>query len=266
MIYNKSGHPIEVKKISVRLWTLRDEIEAAIGRRMKECEAAGIPLFIDDIKRFYNLNLQSSLNDQSNVLQLHNKTDDAESMANLMESLNEEEVATPEPEIPTAHIDGEAAPAPDSQTFNQAEELIAEQSKQGLETKKPSPILERPYQRQPPDLDKISYGFTLLSDINMESILSFNKDKFLQGQSVVVEFLIPQTFMMTATVTYCHFYALRSRIISSTKPDYRLQCRFSFSILGERETLRSFLKSIEPTLPHGQKKMKKDNEDDSLGI
>ncbi len=95
MIYNKSGHPIEVKKISVRLWTLRDEIEAAIGRRMKECEAAGIPLFIDDIKRFYNLNLQSSLNDQSNVLQLHNKTDDAESMANLMESLNEEEAATP---------------------------------------------------------------------------------------------------------------------------------------------------------------------------
>ena len=58
MIYNKSGHPIEVKKISIRVWTLRDEIEAAIGRRMKECEAAGIPLFIDDIKRFYNMNLQ----------------------------------------------------------------------------------------------------------------------------------------------------------------------------------------------------------------
>ena len=30
MIYNKSGHPIEVKKISIRLWTLRDEIEAAL--------------------------------------------------------------------------------------------------------------------------------------------------------------------------------------------------------------------------------------------
>lgn len=264
MIYNKSGHPIEVKKISIRLWTLRDEIEAAIGRRMKECEAAGIPLFIDDIKRFYNLNLQTSLNEQSNVLQLHAKTDEAESMANLMESISEE--AAPAPEVPTEHIDGEAAPTAESKTFNQAEQIMAEQNMQGLETKKPNPILERPYQRQPPDLDKISYGFTLLSDINMESILSFNKDKFLQGQSVVVEFLIPQTFMMTATVTYCHFYALRSRIISSTKPDYRLQCRFSFAILGERETLRNFLKSIEPTLPHGQKKMKKDTEDDSLGI
>ncbi|MBA2406261.1 MAG: hypothetical protein H0V66_15905 [Bdellovibrionales bacterium] len=265
MIYNKSGHPIEVKKISVRLWSLRDEIEAAIGRRMKECEAAGVPLFIDDIKRFYNLNLQAPLNEQSNVLQLHaNKTDEAESMANLMESLNEETI--PEAEVSTAALEGEAAPAPESKTFNQAEQLMAEQNKQGLETTKPNPILERPYQRQPPDLDKISYGFTLLSDIHMDNILIFNKDKFLQGQSVVVEFLIPQNFMMTATVTYCHYYALRSRIISSTKPDYRLQCSFSFAIMGERETLRSFLKSIEPTIPHGQKKMKKDSEDDSLGI
>lgn len=262
MIYNKSGHPIEVKKISIRLWSVRDEIEAAIGRRMKECEAAGVPLFIDDIKRFYNMNLQSSLNDQSNVLQLHSKTDEAESMANLMESIKEEAL----PEVAAAPLEGEAAPVAESQTFNQAEQLMAEQIKQGLETKKPNPILERPYQRQPPDLDKISYGFTLLSDINMENILSFTKDKFLQGQSVVVEFLIPQNFMMTATVTYCHYYALRSRIISSTKPDYRLQCFFSYTISGERETLRNFLKSIEPTIPHGKKKIVKDAEDDSLGI
>ena len=251
MIYNKSGHPIEVKKISIRLWALRDEIEAAIGRRMKECEAAGVPLFIDDIKRFYNLNLQSPLNDQSNVLQLHNKAGEAESMANLMESLNEGEA--------------EAVTEGESKTFSEAEQILEDQSKQGLETKKPNPILDRPYQRQAPDLDKISYGFTLLADINMESILSFNKEKFLQGQSVVVEFLIPQTFMMMATVTYCHFYALRSRIISSTKPDYRLQCKFTYALPGERETLRNFLKSIEPNTSTS-KKPKKDAEDDSLGI
>lgn len=249
MIYNKSGHPIEVKKISIRLWGLRDEIEAAIGRRMKECEAAGVPLFIDDIKRFYNMNLQSPLGDQGNVLQLRKTEDNTESMANLMESLGDAEKAGPE----------------ESKTFTEAEQLLAEQNKQGLETNKPNPILERPYQRQAPDLDKISYGFTLLSDINMESILSFNKEKFLQGQSVVVEFLIPQNFMLTATVTYCHFYALRSRIISSSKPDYRLQCKFSFTIPGERETLRSFLKSIEPTMSTGSKKPKK-SEDDSLEL
>lgn len=247
MIYNKSGHPVEVKKISIRLWSLRDEIEAAIGRRMKECEAAGVPLFIDDIKKFYNMNLEAPLTSQDNVFQLHAKTQEQDGMASLMEEVAQE--ATPE--------------GGENQTFNEAEEIIAEQKMQGLETHKPNPILERPYQRQAPDLEKISYGFTLLSDLNMESFLSFTKDKFLQGQSVVVEFLIPQNFMMTADVTYCHFYAMRSRIISSTKPDYRLQCRFTYSIPGERENLRQFLKSIEPNVLD---KKKKGSEDDSLGI
>ncbi|MCM2350964.1 MAG: hypothetical protein NDI69_13165 [Bacteriovoracaceae bacterium] len=245
MIYNKSGHPVEVKKISIRLWGLRDEIEAAIGRRMKECEAAGIPLYIEDIKNFYKINDHSSMPD--NVIPMGSKST-GEDMNTLMESLGEE-----------TQNEGTSG------ALNEAEEIIAEQTLQGLETKTPNPILERPYQRQAPDLDKVSYGFTLLSDINMEQMLSFTKDKFLQGQSVVIEFLIPQNFMLTADVTYCHHYAMRSRIISSTKPDYRVQCKFTFSMKGERNNLRNFLKSIEPNVTD-KKKNKKDNEDDSLGI
>src|SRR5690606_17302710 len=129
-----------------------------------------------------------------------------------------------------------------------------------------NPILQRPYQRQAPDLDKISYGFSLLSDINMEYFLTFTKDKFLQGQSVIVEFLIPQTFMMTAEILYCHHYARTSRVISSTKPDYRVQCKFNFQLAGERDNLRNFLKSIQPTIPEVKKKAKKESEEDSLGF
>lgn len=245
MIYNKSGHPIEVKKISVRLWGLRDEIEAAIERRMKECEAAGVPLYIDDIKRFYNLSQNAELPD--NVLTLK-KPAGEDGMASLMESIGDEVKA-----------EGEST---ENKNLNEAEEIIAEQALQGLDTKKPNPILDRPYQRQAPDMDKISYGFILLSDINMDTMLSFTKEKFLQGQSVTVEFLIPQNFLMTADVTYCHHYARTSRIISSTKPDYRVQCKFNFAIPGERDNLRSFLKSIEPNLPTDKKKGKEDD----LGI
>ena len=255
MIYNKSGHPIEVKKISIRLWSLRDEIEAALGRRMKECEAAGVPLFIEDIKKFYNLLQEEET--PSNILSLKKSTETEDGMASLMESIGDEVKAD---EIKAA--EDKAA----ENKLGEAEEIIAEQTLQGLETKKPNPILERPYQRQAPDLDKVSYGFILLSDINMEHMMSFTKDKFLQGQSVVVEFLIPQNFMMSADVTYCHNYAMRSRIISSTKPDFRLQCKFLFSMKGERDALRNFLKSIEPNLPLEKKKTKKENEDDSLGI
>jgi hypothetical protein len=268
MIYNKSGHPVEVKKISIRMWSLRDEIEAALERRIKECEAAGVPLFIDDIKKFYNLNMKAPLTDSSNVIPLRGdvSTDDLNS---LMASLKEEEkvpeaeeTKTPD-EVLASLADGEAKEAP--KTFNEAEEILAEQALQGVEAKKPNAILERPYQRQAPDLDRITYGFCFLSDIHMDTLLAFTQGKFLQGQSVVVEFLIPQNFMMTADVTYCHYYALRSRIISSTKPDYRVQSRFNFALKGERETLRNFLKSIEPTVIE-KKKAKKETEDDTLGL
>lgn len=241
MIYNKSGHPVEVKKISIRLWSLRDEIEAALGRRMKECEAAGVPLFIEDIKKFYNLNL----NVPDNVVALKPNTS-GDGMTSLMEEIADD-----------------AKSESSENKLSEAEGIIAEQANQGLETKRPNPILERPYQRQAPDLDRVTYGFVLLSDITMENILMFTKDKFLQGQSVTVEFLIPQNFMMTADVTYCHNYAMRSRIISSTKPDYRIQCKFAYNIPGERDQLRNFLKSIEPSLP--EKKKKKDDED-SAGV
>lgn len=275
MIYNKSGHPIEVKKISIRLWTLRDEIEAAIARRMKECEAAGIPLYIDDIKKFYNLNKADEAPD--NVIPLNSKETEDE-INSLMESIGEEvkayDAATEELAEKQEASD-QAAAAETSQevqaaegdtptNLENAEEIIAEQTVQGIESAKPTQIIMRPYTRQAPDLDRISYGFTLLSDINMDTMLGFVKDSFLQGQSIVVEFLIPQSFMISADVTYCHHYAMRSKIISSTKPDYRLQCSFSYVFAGERTNLRNFLKSIEPDLSTEKKKPKKD--EDSLDI
>lgn len=223
MIYNKSIHPVEIKKISLRIWTLRDEIEAAVERRIKECEAAEIPLYIDDIKKFYNLENPVS--------------DPSQGVADLMESISQEN------------------------PMDEAEEIIAEQKLQGLDNSKPNPILDRPYQRCAPDLEKLSYGFALLSDINMDTFLTFTKNKFLQGQSVIIEFLIPQSFMMTADITYCHHFAMRSRIISSSRPDYRVQGKFNFTFTGERDNLRNFLKSIEPDIPEVKKRK---NQDDSI--
>ena len=262
-IFNKSHHPVEIKKISVRIWSLRDEIEAAIERRMKECEAAGIPLYIDDIKKFYNMRVDAPLTDESNVVRLKEKKEEAQDeMNDLMETLGDEAKAQEDSEKAEA---SEAAQEEASKTLNEAEEILAEQKLKGIETETPNPFLDRPFTRQAPNLDKISYGFSLLSDMNMESILSFAKDSFLHGQSVVIEFLIPQTFIVSAEVTYCSHYSLRSRIISTTKPDYRVQCKFTFAMPKERGNLRNFLKSIEPNIQE-KKKGKKEVDDDSLGI
>lgn len=283
MIYNKSSHPVEVKKISIRLWSLRDEIEAAIERRMKECEAAGIPLYINDIKKFYNMNMEDKLTDQSNVLQMPTKED---SVTALMESLGNEGVenseTSPAPEeAPKAEdnqrdateksqeslstSESQAASNQEGPIFEKAENILAQQASEGLAIKGPNPILVRPYERQAPDLNKISYGFSLLSDLNMDHLLTFTKDKFLQGQSVVIEFLIPQSFMISAEVSYCHHYSRTSKIISSTKPDYRVQCHLTYALSGERDSLRNFLLSVEPIIPETKKKTKPD-EDNSLGL
>lgn len=221
MIYNKSTHPIEVKKISLRIWSLRDEIETALEIRIKECEAAGIPLYIEDIKKNYNLG--------------QDQVDTSQGVADLMESISQDN------------------------SIGEAEDIIAEQKLQGLDNTKLNPILDRPFKRTPPNLDKISYGFSLLSDVNMDTFLSFTKNKFLHGQSVVIEFLIPQSFMMTADITYCHHFAMRSRIISSTRPDYRVKGKFNYTFSKERENLRNFLKSIEPEIPEPRKRKDQDD-------
>ena len=75
----------------------------------------------------------------------------------------------------------EDAPQRDGENLSKAEEIIAQQTSQGLENQTPNPILNRPYQRMAPDLDKISYGFCFLSDINMDSILNFTQGQFLKG-------------------------------------------------------------------------------------
>ena len=263
MIHNKSTHPVEVKKISIRLWGLRDEIEAAIGRRIKECEAAGVPLYIEDIKEFYNLtNLNHS---QDNVVPIKSSQEE-DGMSVMMEEISEEQKEESKEAKQEEEKEKEDNSEEENKNLNKAEEIIAEQTSQGLENKTPNPILNRPYQRQAPDLEKISYGFCLLSDINMEFMLNFTKDNFLKGQSVTIEFLIPNNFMMTADVTYCHNYAMRSRIISTTRPDYRVQCKFNFSIPGERNNLRNFLKSIEPTISGEKKKPKKEEQEDAVEV
>ncbi len=239
MIFKKSNDPVEIKRIAVRVWGLRDEIEAALHRRIKECEALQIPLYVDDIKAFYSLNQNAPL--VENVVQLAPPPAATEEEAAPSE-------APAEPPLETAQPDN----------IEKADNILKEQAV--LEKQKTPQELLRPFERQAPDVDKISYGFSLLSDINMQTTLIFSKEKFVTGQSVVVEFLIPNAFTQSAKIVKCLHYAMKSRIISETKPDYRLQCTFSFDQSGERNNLRNFLKSVEPTIVTPKKAAKADQD------
>ena len=259
-IFNKSTHPVTVKRIAVRVWALRDEIEAAIDRRIKECEAAGTALYIDDIKEYYGMRTDQPLSEQPQLQLVDGEAAPTENMDQMMEALASETPAAPEEAVPVEAAPIEAAPAdgasvegvsPDApvETAQKADEIIATQSPEAAAEAPKAPHLQRPYTRTAPNSDKISYGFALLADVNMEWMLTFSKDGFIQGQSVVVEFLIPRPFMLSAEIMMCNNVSMRSRIISESKPDFRLQCRLTYALAGERARLRDFLTSVEPDLP-----------------
>lgn len=259
-IFNKSTHPVTVKRIAVRVWALRDEIEAAIDRRIKECEAAGTALYIDDIKEYYGMRTDQPLSEQPQLQLVDGEAAPTENMDQMMEALASETPAAAEEAPPVEAAPIEAAPAdgasvegvsPDApvETAQKADEIIATQSPEAAAEAPKAPHLQRPYTRTAPNSDKISYGFALLADVNMEWMLTFSKDGFIQGQSVVVEFLIPRPFMLSAEIMMCNNVSMRSRIISESKPDFRLQCRLTYALAGERARLRDFLTSVEPDLP-----------------
>lgn len=267
-IFNKSTHPVTVKRIAIRMWTLRDEIEEAIDQRIKECEAAATALYIDDIKEFYGLRRDQPLTAQPQ-LQLVDEVPPAasaqDSVDQMMEALAAEAPAAAEAEAPVeaAPAATEESPTPIEATTSTeatttetpaepaqvADVLLATQTTEARAEASKAPHIQRPYTRAIPNSDKISYGFALLADVNMDWMLTFSKQKFIQGQSVVIEFLIPGPFKLSAEVVMCSNVGMRSRIISDSKPDYRVQCRFTYAFAGERARLREFLTSVEPDLP-----------------
>jgi len=265
-IFNKSSHPVAIKRIPIRMWTLRSEIEAALEHRIKECEAAGVPLYIDDIKEFYGMNISKPLAGQPQLKLVETEAAGEsapmsnENIDDMMAALAEEKAPEAAPETAAAEAApeaaaAEAAPATDTPTGEtppslQADQIIATQTPEEKAQAPHAHKFQTPYIRRAPNSDQISYGFSMLADINMDWVLAFSKHPFTQGSSIVIEFLIPNPFTMNVEILLCNRIAMKSRIISETKPDYRVQCKYTFSHPGERSNLRRFLSSVEPDLPN----------------
>ena len=101
--------------------------------------------------------------------------------------------------------------------------------------------------------DKISKATTVMSEIYMDEIYFFSETPFLEGQSIVVKFCIPQKFIMNADVIFCQTYSASNRVLGKAKLPYRVCAQFSFLKNGERTLLRRFLSSIEPELKDPKK-------------
>ena len=105
----------------------------------------------------------------------------------------------------------------------------------------PTPIL-RNSSLIPPD--KLIGGMCILSEIDMQELRFFSHNPFLIGQSVVVEFLIPQKFAVDMEILSCSPFNRESRIIGKNKYPFRIRAIFTFLRPGERALLRKFIQSI----------------------
>lgn len=213
MIYHNSTDPVLIKKIPLRVWSLRDELEAVILARIESGEYSkeNRPS-VDDLIAEYRERKPLVKSDKGNSLKLIEGGEEAE--ASDEADANE---ATPE-----GTEDSEAAQSVASTEIIQRRPKLAE--------------------------DKIFSGTLILSELEMDHMYFFTNKQFTVGQSVVVEFMIPKRFSVNVNVAYCRAFNLKSRIISNQNYRYRVAAKFTFLKEGERTLLRQFIKSIEPEI------------------
>lgn len=236
MIHNSSNDPVLIKKISLKVWSLRDEIESRLKTELEKNPEADIN--VDAIRNEYIKKTTTN-----NVLSLKSGTDLDNSEDEMARAMRGEE---PSEEA------GAETESSESSSENNVVELNANAN-----------VIE--VSLTPPELEesKISKGKTVLSEINMDKMFFFCNRPFTEGQSIVIQFCIPKMFIVNADILYCRPFNLKSRIISQNNFSYRVLAKFTFLKEGERALLRQFLQSIEPDVQKVEKKTTNESEADS---
>ena len=93
--------------------------------------------------------------------------------------------------------------------------------------------------------DKITLGSLVLSEINKKEMSFFCNRQFITGQSIVIEFIIPNIFSINAEVLSGRYYNMKGRVLSQRKLNYRTKVKFVFFDDKEKILLERFIRSIE---------------------
>ncbi len=245
-IFGRSQHPVIIKKIKINIWTLRDEIKALMASRVHNEKQRGNEVIeISDIIKVYSPASTNSAEGGDNT-----------EAANLAEA----PAAAADGSLPDVALDT----SEDEMAKALAEEAKLKNNPEAAATPEPTPVAtvapatpnNAPTGKITDDMilvkrypqlgeDKISNGVAILYDITINKIHIFSTRNFIAGQSIVIEFVIPDPFCITIEVLRCVKYNPSSRIISENKPSFRIIGKFLFMKKGERTQLRRFLQSID---------------------
>ncbi|AUN98966.1 hypothetical protein DOM21_06125 [Bacteriovorax stolpii] len=251
MIHNSSSDPVLIKKISLKIWSLRDEIESRIQAKIDAGEL--LPESMEEKIKELRDEYTKKMALPDNVVQLKSGDDlpadgedeMAKAMAAAMENPEGEEASAEEGTDNVVSMNGES-PAPASTVDGNVITI-------GIEA--PVNLSD----------EKISKGKTILSEISMDKMFFFSNKAFTEGQSIVIQFCIPKTFIINADVIYCRPFNIKSRIISQNNYTHRMLVKFNFLKEGERALLRQFIQSIEPDVSKVVKKAAAVEEDGGDG-
>ncbi len=262
MIHGNSNDPVLIKRIGLKIWSLRDEVESVINQRLAQ-KADGSPLSAEEIQEIKNeysyhgpVEAKAGLKliDGGAEASAEESGDDLEAemaaaMGGSEESGEDLEAAMAaamggSDEAEGAEESGDDLEAAMAAAMGGSEEAQASQSSSQDAPKK---IIQRGSHNIKPE--GISRGVSILSELTMDGLYFFSAQSFMEGQSIVIEFQVPKKFVLNAQVSFCRAFNISSRIISNKKVDYRTVARFTFLKEGERTLLREFIKSIEPDIP-----------------
>lgn len=303
MIHNNSSDPVLIKKIHLQIWTLRDEIENIIEHSLTNnpeevkktisalrnelsgtpSEEGPLPDNVIGMPGVGGGDEEEEMSADEALGEFLDAEDDDDS-ADLAESETPDSEETPAPEAEQA-LEASAEGEADSETEPQAadapqieEDTPFEETGSPLETGNLSAYLpeanetgDAVFQRRPNlPLNQKLRAMCFLSEINMDAFYFFCDRNMTAGQSIVIDFLVPQRFLVMAEVVFCRPYNMRSRIISQTPLMYRCAARPLFIKPGERTLLREFLETIEPDIEalaaqqKAKKPIKKKEEEEDL--
>ena len=190
MIYGNKVPATHIKKIDLKIWLLRDEVESVIKKDV-ELDPENAKSIVEKYRSHY----VQSLTD-SNVLSFKQKK-------RLEEKIDKESVR--------------------SENF----------------------ILGRKQQHLKIPENKIHQGSLILSEIDVDQMFFFCNRQYMGGQSIVIEFIIPNMFTLNAEILSGKPYDMKGRIISDKKLPYRTHVKFIFFDDKEKILLERFINSIE---------------------
>jgi len=246
MIHGNSRDPVLIKKISLNVWLLKDEVQAVLKQKLEKSEGDKTKIPINDLRSEYVGDSSSSdAPADAEIVSADNLDTGEDEMAAAIAEAEAEEAAKAAGEEPEASTEDEGS------EDTSADDMAAAMLEGQVPVEEEAPAEEPGYIQRKPlvPADRLFKGRTILAEVDLKTMYFFCNENFMEGQSIVIEFLIPKRFVLNAEVIYCRKYNLKSRIISENKLPYRVVVNWSFLKEGERTLLRKFLQSVEPDVP-----------------